>query len=567
MKPVLLISAQFCFFIFALSTQALAGTCRFTELRLNSQSAVNNFDASCTSVIGNISIAGADITDLAPLAGVETIDGTLTIQNNTILPNLKQLANLTSTKNLLIYNNDLLTDLSGLEGLTSNSGSIHIRFHKNLTSLTGLNNLATARIFYITDNALLENLDGLASLTTITDVLMISLNKSLVNLEGLDNLSNVSRILIGENDLLKDLTGLSSLTSVSYQMHVSSNKSLTSLSGLPASISMSELYISDNNLLTDLTGLQSIGYVYWLVISDSKGLGSLNGLNNLNSATNFIIRNNPLLTDLSGLDNLTDIGWIQITGNAELKSLDGLGAGEQSNSETGRISASLAIGGLAITNNPKLTMCAIEPVCIFIRQSTASISGNGIGCESQAAVQSSCGSLPVRLAHFTATGENQQAILKWTTTDESNSSTFEIERSLDAKAWLKIGEHAAKGESTQLVNYQWADIHPLDGLNYYRLKMVDRDGTYSYSQKHMLRFELNQASTFVYPNPVSDFLFVKNASNITWLSITDLHGRIIFETKKVPNEGLSIEKIATGLYHVQITTQEGEVKTESIAIY
>jgi hypothetical protein len=568
MKVSLFALMQLCLLNCFVLTKVQAQNCTFTNLRLTSQALVNDFSSTCKNVKGDIKISGADITDLTPLKNIELIDGMLTIQDNSSLTSLKGLEKLAGAQHLLIYTNNLLTDLSGLEGLKSVSGSTHIRYNGKLVNLKGLNNVTQLKTFYLTNNDLLENLTGLGNLESVTDLISINSNKKLRSLTGLTKLASVRRILIGDNEILPDLLGLEALTSVTWQMNISSNKSLASFTGLNNLTHLSEIYLSDNNLMTDMSGLESVTNVYWIVIGESQGLTSLNGLNNLSSATNMIIRTNDLLTDLTGLENLTSVGWLNVDDNAALVSLNGIGTSTDGlrTSANGRVAA-MTIGGLAITNNPNLTTCAISSVCAFVSNNTATVSGNGDGCETQSAIEIACTSLPVTLAHFNAICEKQTAILQWETTAESNSSVFEIEHSLDGQTWQKVGTQTAKGESINSVNYQWVHRTPRSGLNYYRLKMIDLDGSYAHSRIANLTFsspDLN--AVFIYPNPVSEMLFVENKKDVVSLRIVNLQGKTVYETKSVPNEGLSVKKLARGLYQVHITRQSGEVQAEHVAI-
>lgn len=565
MKTALFRFGQICILNALVFSSLKAQTCSFFDLRLNSQSAVNSFNSACKTVNGDITISGADITDLSPLQNIEIMNGKLTIQNNPALPSLSGLTNLATAQHLLIYTNNLLADLTGLEKLKSVWGTTHIRYNAGLVNLKGLDSLANASAFYISNNDSLTTLSGLGSLETVSDVLLIGSNKSLASLTGLNKLTTVSRILVGENDLLTDLSGLEALTSVTYQMHVSSNKSLTSLNGLTSLNYLSEAYISDNDLMPDLSGLEHVNAVYWLVVGESDGLTSLNGLNNLISATNFIIRGNALLTDLSGLENLTNVGWLQISDNPELTSLSGLGtginAGRQSANE--RVAA-LTLGGLVVRGNAKLTTCAIAGVCDFVNTNTATISGNGTGCDSQSAVQAACTSLPVTLVHFKASIEGQAVLLQWATAEESNSAVFEVEHSLDAVTWYRAGEQNAKGESHTLVDYQWVHVAPASGQNYYRLKMTDLDGSYAYSQIAGVRFDgTGKVPATVYPNPVSDVIFVENSKEVARLRIINLAGKTVYESSNVP-DAVPVKNLAAGMYQIYITRTGGAVQKERI---
>ena len=73
-------------------------------------------------------------------------------------------------------------------------------------------------------------------------------------------------------------------------------------------------------------------------------------------------------------------------------------------------------------------------------------------------------------------------LLTWKTANELNTDHFEIERSRDAASFSKVGELKSAGNSSTLISYQWHDKPPLSGLNYYRLKSVDKDSRSTYSQ-------------------------------------------------------------------------------------
>ena len=81
--------------------------------------------------------------------------------------------------------------------------------------------------------------------------------------------------------------------------------------------------------------------------------------------------------------------------------------------------------------------------------------------------------LPVILDAFTTTRQGGTSLLDWSTSMETGSSHFEIERSTDGAGFTTIGTTAAKGAST-VTSYYFTDSKPAAGLNYYRLKMVDQ---------------------------------------------------------------------------------------------
>jgi hypothetical protein len=100
--------------------------------------------------------------------------------------------------------------------------------------------------------------------------------------------------------------------------------------------------------------------------------------------------------------------------------------------------------------------------------------------------------LPVTLAAFTAQAvQNRDALLRWTTASEVNSARFEVERSLDGKSFTKVGQLAAKGNSTTASDYSFTDkgvANLASGQVYYRLHQVDLDGTAAYSPVRVVSF-------------------------------------------------------------------------------
>ena len=84
--------------------------------------------------------------------------------------------------------------------------------------------------------------------------------------------------------------------------------------------------------------------------------------------------------------------------------------------------------------------------------------------------------LPIKLLGFTATKEGSKNLLQWTTVQEVNSSYFEVERSGDGVNYKAIGQVNGAGNSSVAKNYSLVDAKPVNGMNYYRLKMVDKDG-------------------------------------------------------------------------------------------
>ena len=167
--------------------------------------------------------------------------------------------------------------------------------------------------------------------------------------------------------------------------------------------------------------------------------------------------------------------------------------------------------------------------------------------------------LPLQLISFTAKLENGKARLKWKTENEINVSHFDIERSSDGNRFDKIKEIASGGNG----NYNTLDVAPQKGYNYYRLKMVDKDGRFSYSNVEMVK-SLNDAifSFIMYPNPNNGLLVVEpsQSNKPVIVSIFDQQGRLLLVKQITGKTPIAIHHLAKGIYTVKMIIN-GEVKT------
>ena len=175
--------------------------------------------------------------------------------------------------------------------------------------------------------------------------------------------------------------------------------------------------------------------------------------------------------------------------------------------------------------------------------------------------------LPVILATFNAEKNEKSALISWTTTAETNADHFEVEKSADAKTWKSIGEVAAGAESKELLSYFFTDNDPFSGNNFYRLKMVDQDGTSAYSRIRSLSFE-NFKSIGVYPNPVVDRLYINadQLSQVESVRVLNAFGQTVSNTSKITVNGLVMENLTNGIYIIQIKRKDGKMQNERVAV-
>lgn len=176
-------------------------------------------------------------------------------------------------------------------------------------------------------------------------------------------------------------------------------------------------------------------------------------------------------------------------------------------------------------------------------------------------------SLPVELLHFTAEPYGEDALLTWATANETNSSHFDVERSTDGIRFEKIGEVAGAGTTTFQQSYDFTDENPVNGENYYRLRQVDFDGKYEYTDIQVVIFEggnVAKAVVSVFPNPTVHTLNIKsNQTGIENIQIFNNLGQMVLEQQTTASEYthiVDVEKLTDGAYYIKVNGTDSTIK-------
>jgi len=179
-------------------------------------------------------------------------------------------------------------------------------------------------------------------------------------------------------------------------------------------------------------------------------------------------------------------------------------------------------------------------------------------------------SLPLQLLTFTAAPAGKSVELNWLTSTEINTSHFEIERSKDGQHFDKIGGLNA-ANLQQRNTYRFNDIDALllgtDKL-FYRLKLFDKDGKFTYSKVEVVNVKASAAFFFSYPNPTHNQLKVMVNSPIEQkasLQIIDVNGKRLFNLPVKNLRGanqynINVSSYPNGTYYIQVITN-GERKS------
>lgn len=176
-----------------------------------------------------------------------------------------------------------------------------------------------------------------------------------------------------------------------------------------------------------------------------------------------------------------------------------------------------------------------------------------------------CATLPVELLSLEATPHHDVIDVTWATATEQNSDFFDVQRSADSEHFTTIGTVDAAGDAQFRSDYLFTDQQPLHGANYYRLKQVDRDGAYAYSQTVVAFMGLGGGKPVIFPNPATDVLNVAFRSPLDGeavISVQDALGRTIGQRAVQAVRGASTVTLPTyglarGWYNVRIDLPDG----------
>ena len=182
--------------------------------------------------------------------------------------------------------------------------------------------------------------------------------------------------------------------------------------------------------------------------------------------------------------------------------------------------------------------------------------------------------LPIELIFFRAEEQNGQILLYWATASEDDNDFFTIERaSHDGEFEIILSEEGA-GNSIHRIDYKTIDAEPLQGINYYRLKQTDFDGTYEYSKVIAVQVgeRDHELDLSAYPNPTSDVVNValpQNLSRNAQLSVVSLQGKTMMHENVAQSSGgllnLSLAHLPKGVYLLKLV-DEAQVETRKIII-
>ncbi len=178
-------------------------------------------------------------------------------------------------------------------------------------------------------------------------------------------------------------------------------------------------------------------------------------------------------------------------------------------------------------------------------------------------------SLPIKLASFDLNPNGCAVNMRWEAAEEINAGFYGIERSTDATNFVEVGQLVATN-SRAAKTYSFSDNGASAGKIYYRLRMVDRDGKFTYSPVREISLNCSgKNSVQVYPTVTTGQVTVKlpqgfeNASIAVYNSVGT---QVISEISKTPFRTLNLKSFASGTYFVRIINDGAVVMTSKVLL-
>lgn len=298
---------------------------------------------------------------------------------------------------------------------------------------------------------------------------------------------------------------------------------------------------------TPISNLTRAGdYVFTMTFNNGGGVGpfleqeySCSGIGTYQ--TNFTIHVDSLINSNAGSDQTTACG----SGSASL-------VGNSFGTGTGLWSVASAPAGatpvFASPTSPLTTVSHMNVIGTYNLVWTITTANNGCTSKDTVAVTVSC-VVPVTLESFTGESHDCNAELSWRTSGEVNFSHFEVEAAADGASFQKIATIAP----AQAHAYSYSYKQP--GKNaYYRLRLVGKDGTSSYSNIVAVKTKCDGDAVDIYPNPAKDNIVITGLHTGASVRILNAAGLLTEEVKNVTGSSLTVKlkNYPAGVYYVHV---------------
>jgi hypothetical protein len=232
-------------------------------------------------------------------------------------------------------------------------------------------------------------------------------------------------------------------------------------------------------------------------------------------------------------------------------------------------------GGIAFSGTGQIYMSTSTELFVLKNTTTLSLIGNltttGAG-DDLTSCNFPTSILPVTWESFSGIpiNDNTNIELNWEIAQQVNNKGFYIQQSPDGTNWVDAGFVPGVNNNPNQESFSFTDFHPINGLNYYRIKQVDLDGNENYSKTITVNIGTGSQLS-VWPNPANDIIHIKNTVSNGGASsraiIYDISGRIVLQAGlQTGNNTMEVSSLPRGTYVLTVHNPTGEVYNQKIII-
>lgn len=205
------------------------------------------------------------------------------------------------------------------------------------------------------------------------------------------------------------------------------------------------------------------------------------------------------------------------------------------------------------------------PTCIDPNGAPAAGLQSNVSAYDPSEISDQCGTvLPLKLIDFNVSKIDGDVQLNWNTEQEVNTKGFYVERSANSTEWRSLGYVNAYNKQGKN-SYSYIDYSPAAGTYFYRLKMIDMNGSFEHSKTVEVAINSNGLIT-VYPNPVTNKAFVSGITFNSNIVLTNADGKVLKLIKNYNANILELDMsvLNSGLYIITVTGNNGSTFTTKV---
>jgi hypothetical protein len=176
--------------------------------------------------------------------------------------------------------------------------------------------------------------------------------------------------------------------------------------------------------------------------------------------------------------------------------------------------------------------------------------------------------LPVHFESFTAKRSGSLVQLKWRTISEQNSLGFAIERNING-TWEEVGYVASlapDGNSDVALDYSFSDLNNARGISQYRIRQIDKDASFKYTEVRSVYADSQPVKLTVYPNPSVDGtvnIVFDDGPGTRNVAVQDMSGRILKQANAVTTNNITFRNLQPGIYMVRVSDPQTGIEVVS----